>query len=168
MRLTALAIEKRTVSYFAAFLLIVGGISSFQSLGQLEDPDFTVKTGVVTTLYPGASPAEVELEVTDRLEKAIQEMPQVDEIYSTSTAGVSPRATVWRIRNSVFRPCSRASEAPITAVITVSATVGRAPIQPPTLIRNHSSTRGTSRNSSSNTGNGDMGTTYQINGVRLD
>ena len=89
MNLTEFAIEKRAISIFAAFLLGVGGVAAFFSLGQLEDPDFTVKTALVVTQYPGASPREVELEVTDRIEKAIQEMPQVKDLYSTSTAGVS-------------------------------------------------------------------------------
>ena len=89
MSLTAIAIEKRTVTYFAVFLLVVGGIGAFFSLGQLEDPEFTVKTGIITTLYPGASPAEVELEITDRIELAIQEMPQVKYIESSSRAGMS-------------------------------------------------------------------------------
>ncbi|MHC4852520.1 MAG: efflux RND transporter permease subunit, partial [Planctomycetota bacterium] len=80
MNLTALAIEKRTVTYFAAFLLLVVGTAAFFQLGQLEDPEFTVKTAVVVTPYPGASPSEVELEVTDRLEKAIQELPALDSI----------------------------------------------------------------------------------------
>jgi multidrug efflux pump subunit AcrB len=89
MNLTALAIEKRTVTYFVVFLFILGGIGAFFSLGQLEDPEFTVKTAVVTTIYPGASPEEVELEVTDRIELAIQEMPQIDYIESSSRAGMS-------------------------------------------------------------------------------
>jgi multidrug efflux pump subunit AcrB len=89
MSLTAIAIEKRTVTYFVVFLLVVGGIGAFFSLGQLEDPEFTVKTGVITTVYPGASPEEVELEVTDRIELAIQEMPQVKYIESSSREGIS-------------------------------------------------------------------------------
>ncbi len=89
MSLTAIAIEKRTVSYFVVMLLVLAGIGAFFSLGQLEDPEFTVKTAVITTLYPGASPEEVELELTDRLELAIQEMPQVDYIESFSRAGMS-------------------------------------------------------------------------------
>ena len=89
MNLAALAIEKKTVTYFAAFLLLVGGISSFFNLGQLEDPDFTIKTAVVATAYPGASPEEVELEVTDRLELAIQELKQIDYVKSFSRAGYS-------------------------------------------------------------------------------
>ncbi|MDJ0817969.1 MAG: efflux RND transporter permease subunit [Desulfobacterales bacterium] len=89
MNLAALAIEKRAISYFAVFLLVVAGIGAFFSLGQLEDPEFTVKEAVVITLYPGASPEEVELEVTDRIELAIQEMPQIDYLESFSRAGMS-------------------------------------------------------------------------------
>lgn len=89
MSLAAVAIEKRAITYFAMFLLVAGGIGAFFSLGQLEDPEFTVKTGVITTMYPGASPEEVELEVTDRIELAIQEMPQVDYVESFSRAGMS-------------------------------------------------------------------------------
>jgi multidrug efflux pump subunit AcrB len=89
MNLTALAIEKRAVTYFALFLLLTAGTASFFALGQLEDPEFSVKTAVITTSYPGASPAEVELEVTDRIEIAVQELPSVDEIYSISRAGLS-------------------------------------------------------------------------------
>lgn len=89
MNLTEYAIEKRVVTYFAAFLLLAAGTAAFFSLGQLEDPDFTVKTAVVSTEYPGASPAEVELEVTDRIEQAIQELPYVDDLYSQSRPGMS-------------------------------------------------------------------------------
>ena len=66
MNLAALAIEKRAVTYFVVFLLVVGGFASFRNLGQLEDPAFTVKTAVITTNYPGASPLEVELEMMEQ------------------------------------------------------------------------------------------------------
>jgi multidrug efflux pump subunit AcrB len=89
MSLTAIAIEKRTVTYFVIILLLVGGIGAFFSLGQLEDPEFTVKTAVIATPYPGASPEVVELEVTDRIELAIQEMPQVKYVESFSREGLS-------------------------------------------------------------------------------
>jgi len=89
MNLTAFAIENRTVTYFSIVLLILGGISSFLGLGQLEDPEFTVKTAVITTPYPGASPEEVEQEVTDRIEKALQLVEEVDFITSESSAGLS-------------------------------------------------------------------------------
>ena len=68
---------------------MLAGISAFNSLGQLEDPDFSVKTAAVITPYAGASAKEVELEVTDLLEKAFQEMPQLDYLESDSRAGLS-------------------------------------------------------------------------------
>ncbi len=89
MNLTQIAIEKKAVSYFFLFLLVTGGIASFFSLGQLEDPEFTVKNAVITTFYPGASPAEVELEVTDRIELVIQELHQLEWIESFSRPGMS-------------------------------------------------------------------------------
>lgn len=89
MSLPAIAIERSKLTWFVVFLLVVGGLFSYFQLGRLEDPNFTVKTGVILTAYPGASPEEVELEVTDRIEKAIQEMPQVRYLYSLSKAGLS-------------------------------------------------------------------------------
>lgn len=89
MNLASLAIEKRAVTYFTVLILFVGGIGSFMTLGWLEDPEFTVKTAAIVTPYPGASAKEVELEVTDRIEQAIQEMPQLKELYSISRAGLS-------------------------------------------------------------------------------
>lgn len=85
----AFALARRTVTYFTTALLFVGGIAAYFSLGQLEDPEFTIKSAVISTAYPGASPREVELEVTDRIELAIQEMPQIDYIESLSRAGLS-------------------------------------------------------------------------------
>ena len=89
MGITEFVVQRKIVAYYFAFLLAVGGVVSFFQLGQLEDPDFTVKTAVIMTPYPGASPEQVELEVTDRIEQAIQEMPQLDEIVSFSRPGVS-------------------------------------------------------------------------------
>ncbi|MGD8977833.1 MAG: efflux RND transporter permease subunit [Gammaproteobacteria bacterium] len=89
MSLTALAIENRAVTYFGLAILLLAGVASYFSLGQLEDPEFSIKTAVITTPYPGASPTQVELEVTDRIEMAIQELPSVKNIYSISRAGMS-------------------------------------------------------------------------------
>ena len=89
MNLAAAAIEKKTVSYFAFVLIFVAGTAAFFSLGQLEDPDFTVKTASITTYYPGASADEVELEVTDKIELALQQMKQLDYLESWSRDGMS-------------------------------------------------------------------------------
>jgi multidrug efflux pump subunit AcrB len=89
MNLTTLALDNRTVTYFTICLVMLAGFASFFALGQLEDPEFTVRAAVVTTSYPGASPLEVEQEVTDRIELAIQEMHEVDYLESFSRAGFS-------------------------------------------------------------------------------
>jgi len=89
MSLPRIAVEHRVLTYFTTFLIIMGGIASFFSLGQLEDPAFSVKTAIIMTPYPGASPEEVEHEVTDRLELAIQEISELDYVESFSRAGFS-------------------------------------------------------------------------------
>ncbi|MEM6485691.1 MAG: efflux RND transporter permease subunit, partial [Pseudomonadota bacterium] len=89
MSLAETAVRYRAVTYFASFVLMAAGFASFFQLGQLEDPDFTIKTAKVTTLYPGASAEEVELEVSDRIELKLQQLKQLDYIESESRAGVS-------------------------------------------------------------------------------
>ena len=89
MSIASGAVSKRAFTFFTTAILLFGGLVSFTKLGQLEDPEFTVKTAVVMTPYAGASAEEVELEVTDRIELAIQEMPQLKNVYSCSRAGLS-------------------------------------------------------------------------------
>ena len=69
--------------------VILGGILAYNRLGKLEDAEIAIKTAVVVTLYPGATAYEVELEVTDVIEKAIQKLENVDEITSRSMPGYS-------------------------------------------------------------------------------
>ncbi len=77
MSLAAKSVEKKTFTWFATFLVLVAGTFSFFQLGHLEDPEFTVKKASIITPYPGASAEEVEMEVTDRIEQAVQQMSQV-------------------------------------------------------------------------------------------
>ena len=80
MNLTAFALDKSIFVNFIVGLFVIGGLLSYATMGRLEDPDFTIKTAVIVTGYPGASPLEVELEVTDPIEKAIQELPELLEL----------------------------------------------------------------------------------------
>ena len=89
MSLARAAVENRAVTYFVAAVILLAGAASFFQLGQLEDPTFTIKQAVIITPYPGADPEEVELEVTDRLELALQQLPQLDYLESYSLAGLS-------------------------------------------------------------------------------
>ncbi len=87
--LSALALRHQSIVLFLIIVLGLSGTVSFIGLGQQEDPDFTIKTMVVRTFWPGATAREVEQLVTDRLEKGIQEIPYFDFISSYSKAGVS-------------------------------------------------------------------------------
>jgi multidrug efflux pump subunit AcrB len=87
MGLPAFAVEYRAFTYFATLIAAIAGVASFFALGQLEDPEFAVKNAVVSVRYPGASPEEVELEVTDRVEIALQELPQLNVVESWSRPG---------------------------------------------------------------------------------
>jgi multidrug efflux pump subunit AcrB len=69
--------------------VLIGGILAYINIGKLEDAEIPIKSAVVVTVYPGASAHEVELEVTDVLEKAIQKLENIDEIRSVSQPGLS-------------------------------------------------------------------------------
>lgn len=89
MSFAALAIERKVVSWMFALFLLIGGTVAYFGLGQLEDPEFTLKKAMVITLYPGASPQQVEEEVTFPIENAIQQLPYVDYVTSISSPGKS-------------------------------------------------------------------------------
>lgn len=83
------AIQRKTTILILTLVLLIGGTASFFKLGRLEDPEYTIKMAVVTTAYPGASPQEVEEEVTERLETEIQRLAQLKEVSSRSMRGLS-------------------------------------------------------------------------------
>ncbi len=87
--LAKFAIEKNVITWMLTLGLIVAGWLSFQGLSRLEDPEFTIKNAIITTPYPGATALEVEQEVTDVIERAVQEMGQLLRVESTSSRGVS-------------------------------------------------------------------------------
>jgi multidrug efflux pump len=66
---------------------MLAGIYSYSQLAQKEDPDFTFKVMTIKLLWPGASAREVELQVTDRVERKLQETPWLDNVSSYSKAG---------------------------------------------------------------------------------
>jgi multidrug efflux pump subunit AcrB len=82
-------LDRKSISWMVTLLLGVGGMFAFLGLGQLEFPEFTLRSALVTTQYPGATPLEVEEEVTLPLEKAIQQMPGIDDITSVNSDGSS-------------------------------------------------------------------------------
>ncbi len=89
MDLARFAIEKRVITLTLTFVLVAGGANAFMSLSRLEDPEFTIKDAMIYTPYPGATAEEVEEEVSNELEKAIQQLGQLREIESQSNRGLS-------------------------------------------------------------------------------
>ena len=89
MNLAEYSIQHKVISWMFALLLLVGGSVSFFSLGQLEFPEFTIKQAIVVTAYPGASPEQVEEEVTLPLEDALQQLDAIKHITSVNSAGLS-------------------------------------------------------------------------------
>lgn len=75
--------------WLLAIVCIVGGVVSLDNIGRLEDPVFTMKQVQVITQYPGASAKKVEKELTEQVEIALQKMPQLKLLTSTSKPGVS-------------------------------------------------------------------------------
>lgn len=82
-------LENRMVTMVVIIMVSIGGLLSYQGLGRLEDPDFTIKEAVIFTQYPGATAEEVEQEITEPLETAIQQLKQLHEVRSISRAGLS-------------------------------------------------------------------------------
>lgn len=83
------AMERPVNTWLVVLICLLGGIWGVLTLGRLEDPQFTLKMAVVVTPYPGATAEEVELEVTEHVESAIQQLSQVKDITSKSMPGRS-------------------------------------------------------------------------------
>ena len=89
LNLSEWALNHRSMVAYLIFVLVVGGVMSYFKLGRAEDPDFTFKVMVVRTLWPGATALEVEQQVTERIEKRLQDVPWADVVRSNSKAGES-------------------------------------------------------------------------------
>lgn len=82
------------MSVLLLVLVVVGGLISYVNMGKLEDAPFTIKQALVTTPYPGASAMEVQQQVTDVLEEAIQSLGELYYLKTDNRAGLS-KITVY-------------------------------------------------------------------------
>ncbi len=87
--LSAWAIAHRSIVYFLMLAIVVVGIASYLRLGRNEDPTFTIKTMVVQAQWPGATLEDTLLQVTERIERKLQETPNLDYLKSYTKAGQS-------------------------------------------------------------------------------
>ena len=89
MNLTQFSIEKNRITYTVLVVIVLLGISMYQSLSRDSMPPYTIRVATIVSQFPGASPERVELLVTDKLEKVAQELPELKEVSSTSRTGLS-------------------------------------------------------------------------------
>ncbi|MHB0953783.1 MAG: efflux RND transporter permease subunit [Allorhizobium sp.] len=81
------ALEHRSLVWYFMIVFILAGTFSYLNLGREEDPAFTIKTMIINAQWPGASAEEVTRQVTDRIEKKLEELEALDYTRSETTAG---------------------------------------------------------------------------------
>lgn len=89
MNIPSYSLNNPKVIYFLLAILLVGGVFSFGKLEKKEDAPFVIKQVAVVTRYPGATPQEVELLITEPIERTIQSMRRIKKIKSESSYGLS-------------------------------------------------------------------------------
>ncbi len=89
MNVSAAAIKHQQLTLFFILAIAIAGFSAYFKLGQREDPDFTFRAITIRTLWPGATTTQVDAQITDRLEKKLQEMPYFKRTQSYSKPGES-------------------------------------------------------------------------------
>ena len=99
------ALDHGALTRYLMLVLMVLGFTSYFQLGQDEDPPFTFRVMVVQTFWPGATAQQVAEQVTDKIERTLQEVPYADKIRSYSKPGESQ--IIFEIKDS-----SKASEVP--------------------------------------------------------
>ena len=83
------AVEHAPFTRFMVLLLLLCGVAAYLRLGQREDPDFTFRVMVIQSYWPGASAAEVEQQLTDKIEEKLAQTPWLDRTESYSKPGES-------------------------------------------------------------------------------
>lgn len=94
MKLVKFFLQRKAVTVLLLILVLAGGLFSYVKMGKLEDAPFTIKQALVLTPYPGASPSEVQSQVTDVLEEAIQLLGELYYLKTENRAGLS-KITVY-------------------------------------------------------------------------
>lgn len=89
MNIAAGAIARPVITWMLILACLIGGLWALGTLGRLEDPSFSIKQALIFTAYPGATAEEVEREVSEPLESALQRMSQLKRVTSKSTPGMS-------------------------------------------------------------------------------
>lgn len=96
MNLTGYSLTYNRITLLALLVVVIMGLLEYSNLSRDSMPPFTVRVATIITQFPGASPERVESLISDKVEKVLQEIPEVKTISSTSRTGVSiVKMTVW-------------------------------------------------------------------------
>ena len=87
LNLSEWAIRHASLVRYLMIILLIGGVWAYGKLGQKEDPEFTFKAMLVRVVWPGASTDDMQLQVTDRVEKKLMEHPDLDFVKSYTKPG---------------------------------------------------------------------------------
>ena len=98
------AVRNRAVVYTLVGLMVLYGTIAYFNLPKQQDPGYTIRAAVITTRFPGAGPLRVEQLVTDRVEQAVQEIPELDNVVSESRPGLSFITANFKESHTDMRP----------------------------------------------------------------
>lgn len=85
--LTEISLKHRALVWYFIIVTAIGGLFAYFELGRMEDPQFTIREMVISAAWPGATAEEMQNQVTDKLEKRIQDTPGLDYINSETREG---------------------------------------------------------------------------------
>jgi len=110
------ALEHRSLVWYFMLIAVVAGVMAYVNLGREEDPAFTIRTMVIAAQWPGADAGEVALQVTERIERELQDLESLDYTRSITTAG---QTTVYvNLRNETPAATVRSVWLQVRAMIT--------------------------------------------------
>jgi len=89
VNLSAWAVKHQALVLFLIIAISIAGVNSYSHLGRAEDPSFTIKVMVIRAFWPGATAAEMQSQVADRIEKRLQELPYFDYVKTYSRPGAT-------------------------------------------------------------------------------
>ncbi len=104
MKLTEITIKKNRLSMGIMLVITLLGIFAYKSMPRDQLPPFTMRFASIVTIFPGATPQRVEMLISDKIEKVIQEMPEVDYITSESRTGISVLGIAIKQSETEMRP----------------------------------------------------------------
>ena len=85
--LTELSLNNRPLIWYFIIVTFIGGVFSYFNLGRMEDPKFVVREMIVAAYWSGATADEMQEQVTDKIEKKLQDIPHLDNLRSETRPG---------------------------------------------------------------------------------